>query len=303
MNAALFTKSTTGLILASGLIAASSILGHAQDAPVALGTQATLSLSGYYTTTPTGQASLGGHTFDMTGGNAVTMLNGGTATFTGSYQNAKAVYLLLNTANTYNWYAGSVVGTVVLTFSDATTQSTDLVIGGNLREWRIGAAGVVNILTDPAAAPVWTTTAQASMGGGAAVLDMLTIPVATAGKTLTTVTVTDTNGWGALQMDLAGLTADFTPPAPPTVTPPAPPTVTPPTGSGNETGNHDGDHKNTDKTTKAEKDDNSAADKAEKDDRAADKNDDKTATKPTATKPVVKKTDSKKNSDQHQHND
>src|SRR5260370_7239767 len=141
MNAALFTKSTTGLILASGLIAASSILGHAQDAPIALGTQATLSLSGYYTTTPTGQASLGGHTFDMTVGNAVKMLNGGTASFTGSYQNAKAVHLLLNTANTYNWYAGSVVGTVVLTFSDATTQSTDLVIGGNLRQWRPGAFG------------------------------------------------------------------------------------------------------------------------------------------------------------------
>jgi hypothetical protein len=295
MNAALFTKSTTGLILASSLIAASSILGHAQDAPVALGTQATLSLSGYYSTTPTGKAALGGHTFDMTGGNAVMLLNGGTATFTGSYQNAKAVYLLLNTANTYNWYAGSVVGTVVLTFSDATTQSTDLVIGGNLREWRIGAAGVVNTLTDAAAAPVWTTTAQPSMGGGNAVLDMLTIPVATTGKTLTTVAVIDTNGWGSLQMDLAGLTADFTPPAPPV--------VTPPTGTGNGTGNHDGDHKNTDKTTKAEKDDNNAADKAEKADRAADKNDDKTATKPVATKPVVKKTDAKKNNDQHQHND
>jgi hypothetical protein len=299
MNAALFTKSTTGLILASSLIAASSILGHAQDAPVALGTQATLSLSGYYSTTPTGQAALGGHTFDMTSGNAVKLLNGGTATFTGSYQNAKAVYLLLNTANTYNWYAGSVVGTVVLTFSDATTQSTDLIIGANLREWRTGAAGVVNTLTDPAAAPVWTTTAQPSMGGGNAVLDMLTIPVATTGKTLTTVTVTDTNGWGALQMDLAGLTADFTPPAPPV--------VTPPTGTGNETGNHDGDHKNTDKTTKAEKDD-TTADKAEAADRKAEKNDDKTATKPVATKPVatkpvVKKTDAKKNNDQHQHND
>jgi hypothetical protein len=166
------------------------------------------------------------------------------------------------------------VGTVVLTFSDATTQSSDLVIGANLREWRVGASGIVNTLTDPAAAPVWTTTAQPSMGGGNAVLDMLTIPVATAGKTLTTVTVTDTNGWGALQMDLAGVTADFTPPAPPT--------VIPPTGTGNETGNHNGDHRNTDKTTKAEKDD-SAADK-------------------TATKPVVNKTDAKKNNDQHQNN-
>src|ERR1700694_3593335 len=98
MNAALFTKSTTGLILASGLIAASSILGHAQDAPVALGTQATLTLNGYYTTTPTGKAALGGHTFDMNSGKAVMLLNGGTASFTGSYQNAQTVSLLLNTA-------------------------------------------------------------------------------------------------------------------------------------------------------------------------------------------------------------
>jgi len=69
MNAALFTKSTTGLILASGLIAASSVLGHAQDAPMALGTLATYPLSAAYATVPTGQATLGGHTFDMTSGN------------------------------------------------------------------------------------------------------------------------------------------------------------------------------------------------------------------------------------------
>ncbi len=214
MNAALFTKSTTGLILASGLIAASSIVGHAQDAPLALGAQATLSLSGYYTTTPTGQATLGGHTFDMTSGTMIPLANGGSVSFAGSYQNAKAVYLLLNTANTYSWYAGSVVGTVVLTFSDNTTQSTNLVIGANLREWRIGASGVVNTLTDPATSPVWTTTAQPSMGGGTAVLDMLTVPVATTGKTLTRVTLTDTNAWGSLQIQLAGLTADYAAPTP-----------------------------------------------------------------------------------------
>src|SRR6202521_6302573 len=116
MNAALFTKSTTGLILAPGLIAASSILCQAQAPPIALGTQATLSLSGYYSTTPTDKAALGGHTFDMTGGNAVMLLNGGTASYTGSYQNAKAVYLLLNTANTYTWYAGRAGGPACLAF-------------------------------------------------------------------------------------------------------------------------------------------------------------------------------------------
>ncbi len=214
MNGGLFTKSTSGLILASSLIAASSTLGHAQDMPVALGTQATVSLISRYTTTPTGQATLGGHTFDLTNGNLIPLANGGSASFTGSYQNAKTVYLLLNTANTYTWYTGSVVGTVVLTFSDNTTQTTNLVIGANLREWRIGALGVVNTLTDPATSPVWTTTAQPSMGGGTAVLDMLTVPVATTGKTLARVTLTDTNAWGGLQIDLAGLTVDFTPPAP-----------------------------------------------------------------------------------------
>jgi len=44
MNAAIFTKPAKGLILASGLIAASSVLGFAQDAPVALGAQATVPL-------------------------------------------------------------------------------------------------------------------------------------------------------------------------------------------------------------------------------------------------------------------
>jgi hypothetical protein len=244
MNAALFTKSTTGLILASGLIAASSIVGHAQDASFALGTQATNPLSAWYATTPTGQATLGGHKFDLTTGNMIVLANGGSASFTGSYPSAKAVYLLLNTSNTQSWYSGSVVGTVVLTFSDNTTQSTDLTVGANLREWRTGAAGVVNTVSDPSSSQVWTTTAQTSMGGGTAVLDMLTIPVAITGKTLTGVTLTDTNGWGNIQMQLAGLTADFTPPAPPT---PAPVPV--PSGTGNETGNHNGDHQSTDKTT------------------------------------------------------
>jgi hypothetical protein len=78
------------------------------------------------------------------------------------------------------------------------------------------------------------------MGGGTAVLDMLTIPVVAAGKTLTGVTLTDTNGWGNLQIDFSGLTADFTPPAPPAPTPP-------PAGTGDETGNHNGDHRHGDK--------------------------------------------------------
>src|SRR6266571_427847 len=196
MNAALFTKSTTGLILASGLIAASSVLGHAQDAPVALGTLATYPLSSAYATVPTGQATLGGHTFDMTSGNMVKLATNASASFAGSYQNPTAVHLLLNSANTYSWYDGTAVGS-------------------NLREWNLGGYGYVNTVTDvtpstttPYSSQVWTTTVLG--GTGTAVLDMLTIPVATANTTLTSVQVTNNNPFGgALSIDLSGLTVEL----------------------------------------------------------------------------------------------
>ena len=224
MNSAIFSKSAKGLILASGLIAASSVVGYAQDVTVALGAQATVPLSSLYASAPSGSASLGGHSFDLSGGNLVSLGSGQSVTYTGSWSNAQSALLLLNTMNTYLWYDQSVVGTVTLTFSDGTTQSTDLTVGGNVREWRTGAGNTVNWLTDPATTTVWSGTAQPGMGGGTAVIDMLSIPVATAGKTLTAVALTDTNTWGALKIQLAGLTVDFTAPTP---TPAPAPTPTP----------------------------------------------------------------------------
>jgi hypothetical protein len=215
MNAAIFTKPAKGLILASGLIAASSVMGFAQDAPVALGTQATLPLSTLYVSAPTGITSLGGHSFDLSGGNILSLGNGQSATFNGSWTNASSAYLLLNTYNTYWWYDGSVVGNVTFTFSDGTTQSVDLTVGGNVREWRTGAGFTVNTLTDPAAANVWTGSAQPGMGGGTAVIDMLSISPLP-GKTVTSIALNDTNTWGALQIDLAGLTIDPVIPTPTT---------------------------------------------------------------------------------------
>jgi hypothetical protein len=212
MNAALLTKPAKGLILASGFLAASTVLGFAQDAPVALGAQATLPLSTLYVSAPTGVTSLGGHSFDLSAGNILTLGNGQSATFSGSWTNATNAYLLLNTMNTYWWFDGSVVGNVTFTFSDGTTQSTDLTVGGNIREWRTGAGFTVNTLSDPAAANVWTGSAQPGMGGGTAVIDMLstTLP----GKTVTSVTLNDVNTFGALQIDLAGLTIDPVIPTP-----------------------------------------------------------------------------------------
>src|SRR5438445_8970547 len=222
MNAALYAKSTTALILTSGLIAASSVLAHAQDAPMALGALATYPLNQAYATVPTGQATLGGHTFDMTSGNMLKLATNGSTNFAGSYQNAKAVHLLLNSANTNSWLAGTPVGTVVLTFSDGTTQTATLTVGGNLREWYIGAFGVVNSVTDTTPSPttpyvtspaVWTTTVLG--GTGTAVLDMLTVPVTTANKTLTGVQLTNNNPYGGpLTIDLSGLTVELAAPVP-----------------------------------------------------------------------------------------
>ena len=182
---------------------------------MSLGTLATYPLSSAYATVPTGQATLGGHTFDMTSGNMVKLATNATASFSGSYQNPTAVYLLLNSANTYSWYEGTPVGTVVLTFSDGTTQTATLTVGSNLRDWYVGGFGVVNTVTDvtpstttPAySTEAWTTTVLG--GTGTAVLDMLSVPVVGANKTLTSVQVTNSNPYGgALSIDLSGLTVD-----------------------------------------------------------------------------------------------
>ena len=204
MNSGIFSKSAKGLILASGLIAASSVVGYAQDVTVALGAQATLPLSSLYASAPSGSASLGGHLFDLSGGNLVSLGSSQSVTYTGSWSNSQDVLLLLNTMNTYLWYDQSPVGTVTLTFSDGTTQTTTLTVGSNIREWRTGAGNTVSWISDPATTTVWSGSA---VDGSAAVIDMLTIAVSPV-KSITSITVSNTNGWGALHIDLAGLTID-----------------------------------------------------------------------------------------------
>src|SRR5207244_13084834 len=68
----------------------------------------------------------------------------------------------------------------------------------------------VTRVADAAAAQVWNSTAT---DGSAAAIDMLTISL-DGTKTLTSVTVNDTNGWGALAILLAGLTISTPDPAP-----------------------------------------------------------------------------------------
>lgn len=225
MNAGTFAKPARALVLASGLLAGATVAGAAQDTPLPLGAQATIPLSSWYVAPPTGVASLGGHSFNLTAGNLLQLGDGQSATFTGSWAKANAVYLLLNTSNTYAmYYDQAPVGTVVLTFSDGTTLSTTLTVGVNIREWRPASSVTVNTVTQTTlSVPAWTGTAQPGMGGGPAVIDMLTI--AAGGKTLTGVTLNDTNTFGALRIELVGLTVDVTAPTP-TPTPTPSPTCT-----------------------------------------------------------------------------
>src|SRR2546429_7693153 len=61
MDASTLAKSAKALILASGLIAASTVIGAAQDAPMPLGTTATIPLNSWYIAPPSGQTLLGAH--------------------------------------------------------------------------------------------------------------------------------------------------------------------------------------------------------------------------------------------------
>jgi len=226
MNAAIFTKSATGLILASGLIAASSVMVsaqqvtglsqggpiYAQEATLSLGASATMPLINAYQNPPSGLVSLGGHKFDLTGGNAVTLADGKGASVTASLKGARAAYLLLNTYNSYLQYSGLSAGRLTLTFSDGTTQATDLKVGGNVREWRIAGADTVDSTTDQATTNAWSGTANPAAGGGSAVMDMLTVNVSATGKTLTGVALQSsglTNGSTPLGLVFSAVTIGY----------------------------------------------------------------------------------------------
>ncbi len=192
MNAAgILTRSSRALVLASGLIAATSIIGFAQDITVNLGTAANYPITNPYLNPPAGNVTLGGHLFDLTSGNMILLTNGQSASISGSYPNTTTAYILINSFATYT--AGVPVGQIVLTFSDGTTQTITLTSGSNIREWRPGA-NTVNTATDPALANVWTGQAQATAGGGTAIIDMLSANVAN--KTVTNFTISVNNSYG-----------------------------------------------------------------------------------------------------------
>src|SRR6202171_4127931 len=232
MNAAgTLVKPLRGLMLASGLAAATSIASLAADVTVPFGTAPTGPVANAYLNAPTGTVVLGGHTFDLTTDKMIQLAGGQSAVLTGSYPNTKAAYILLNSYDTWLSYGGATVGTIVLTFSDATTQTTNLIVGTNLREWRPAGTNTVTTAAGAGWSNVWTGQAQPTAGGGTAVIDLLTITVAGTGKTLTGIKVSN-NDLGGVGVISPAVTVDDGP-------------VTLP-GSGDEVGNHSGNHNNQD---------------------------------------------------------
>jgi hypothetical protein len=189
--------------------------------PVSWEPTMTSPLTGPYLAPPTTTTTLVGVPFAMQ--NAFIMLGPGTSTVAGglSIANPSAAYLLINAANTPLATAGSPAGSVTLTFADGTTSTTALVLGNNVREWKIGAPATVNTVTSTANIPWWTGPATDGM---AATIDMLTIslPAGTPGL----VSVTVTNSAARISLLVSGLTVQD-PPAPIVTPPPAPPASNP----------------------------------------------------------------------------
>jgi hypothetical protein len=216
MNAALATKAGKALILASTMTIAinAAVSASTASAAVPLGSQATLSLSSLYLNAPSGAVTFNTLPFQV--GSAWQLGFGQSATAPASFAKPLSVAVLVNTSNTYYWYQGDTAGQVVLTFSDGSTQTTNLVVGSNVRDWDTGAGFAVNTVTDTASTPAWTGS---TTSGDSAVIDMLTIPVATTTANLVSVTVTNANSCCDPFILVDGISVTYDPATPATVRP------------------------------------------------------------------------------------
>ena len=216
MNPRPFTKLTKSLVVATGLsLATAAVVSAYAAAPadkratafttIPLSTVASRPLSDLYIAPPTGTQMLGGTPFDT--GSFALLSPGQTASVTTTIPGVVSLHLLLNSYGTMWYYAGQTLGTVRLTFSDGSVQDTTLVVGNNIREWRVGAGSwVVGTVTSPKNIRVWDGLAH--LDGGEAVIDMLTIPVQPTHGSLTGVAVTTTASGTLMRTVFSGLTVE-----------------------------------------------------------------------------------------------
>ncbi len=216
MNSRPFAKLTQSLVAAAGMsLATAAVLSGYAAAPAAQPTTgfATISLSAVanqplstlYVAPPTGTQMLGGTPFST--GSYALLAPGQSAGVATKIPAVVNVHLLLNSYNTLYYYAGQTLGTVRLTFSDGSVQQTTVVVGTNVREWRVGAGSwVVGTVTSPSNQPVWN--GMAHLDGGAAVIDRLTIPVQPVRAYLTGVQVSNSAAGTLLRTVFSGVTVE-----------------------------------------------------------------------------------------------
>lgn len=199
-----------GLSLGSASLASAQVAGVIVDTPLALGAQATFSLTDLYIAPPMGSTTLGGVPFSL--GPLMSIRPGQTGTIpVNRAKDPLAAFLLLNSGNTVLSYSNQPVGRVRLSFSDGSFQDTTLIVGSNLREWRIAAAGwAVTTLSSPSATNVWTGQALPALGGGTAVIDMLQVTVTPSPHRLTGISVSNTTP--SLVIVVSGATIRVDPP-------------------------------------------------------------------------------------------
>ena len=236
MNAAVIGKAmlasvggvlgTTSIALAASL-APAPIPPAVAYQPVALGAAATYALSNIYVNPPTGPVTLGSVPF--TTANTGWAVPGAQFSVAVNTHNTKSVHLLLNSSNATLGYKGATVGTIHLTFSDASTQDTNLVVGGNVREWWTGSGWLVDTLSDPATTNVWQGAAQPTTGAGTAIIDMLSVSVKSTTANLTGVSFVNAAA-APYNLFTSGLTVAYQPAL----------------VGGDQVGNHNGNYENKD---------------------------------------------------------
>jgi hypothetical protein len=209
--ASLVTKAmvvAVGGALMTGLSAAAQTTSLTLYTPEPLGAQATYAVSNIYANAPLGSVTLGSIPFNVA--NTAWAGSGQQYQVPTNAPKPLNVYILLNSSNGTSSYQGQTVGRVHLTFSDGSSQDTNLVAGGNIREWWTGGS-LVSTLSNPTTSQVWEGQAQPAMGvNGTAHIDMLNVKVATTSADLTGVSIVNSAA-GSYWMFVSGLTVAYDP--------------------------------------------------------------------------------------------
>jgi hypothetical protein len=199
--------STLGLSLTANAAAATTTtaptLGYAT---VDMGALASHPLAGTYLNPPTGATTFSSVPFNLA--NIALITSGSHMPLTSTVHKPLSVSVLMNSAYGYNYYKNQVVGRVHLTFSDGTSQDTDLVAGGQIREWWLNSGYLIDTLSSPAAKQVWSGQGQVGTGAGTAVIDMLTVTVAPTTADLTGISVSD-NANSPFDIMVSGVTVAY----------------------------------------------------------------------------------------------